>query len=133
MRYFLTAFVSILILSPAVHAAPGAVRCGKLLDVRSGQMLTDQVVVFDAGGSITSVAAFSSTKLPGGITAIDLSNATCLPGLIDVHTHLTGNPTSTGYAGLGISIPREAVTGVKNARLTLRAGFTTVRNVGAPG
>jgi imidazolonepropionase-like amidohydrolase len=133
MRYFLTALVCILILSPAALAAPGAVRCGKLLDVRSGQMLTDQLVVFDAGGTITSVAAFSSTKLPSGTTAIDLSNATCLPGLIDVHTHLTSDPTSTGYAGLGISIPREAMTGVKNARLTLRAGFTTVRNVGASG
>lgn len=133
MRHFLTAIVCILMLSPVAHAAPAAVRCGKLLDVRSGQTLSDQLVVFDASGTITSVAAFSSTKLPSGTTAIDLSKATCLPGLIDVHTHLTGDPTSTGYAGLGISIPREAVTGVKNARLTLRAGFTAVRNVGASG
>ena len=51
--------------------------------------------------------------------------------MIDVHTHLTGDPSHSGYAGLGISVPREAITGVKNARLTLHAGFTTVRNVGA--
>jgi imidazolonepropionase-like amidohydrolase len=50
-----------------------------------------------------------------------------------VHTHLTGDPASHGYSRLGISVPREAVIGVKNARLTLRAGFTTVRNVGAHG
>jgi imidazolonepropionase-like amidohydrolase len=56
-----------------------------------------------------------------------------LPGLIDVHTHLTSDPTNNGYAGLGVSVPREAVTGVKNARKTLHAGFTTVRNVGASG
>jgi imidazolonepropionase-like amidohydrolase len=133
MRKILLVLFFVSVLSPRSSCAPGAVRCGKLLDVRSGQMLADQIVVFDASGTITSVGSSSFTKLPNGVTAIDLSNATCLPGLIDVHTHLTGEPTNNGYAGLGISVPREAITGVKNARLTLRAGFTTVRNVGASG
>jgi imidazolonepropionase-like amidohydrolase len=133
MRHFLFALVCVFTFSGVTHAAPGAVRCGKLLEVRSGQMLTDQTVVFDAEGTISSVGPSSLTKLPSGITAIDLSNATCLPGLIDVHTHLTGDPASHGYSRLGVSVPREAITGVKNARLTLRAGFTTVRNVGAHG
>jgi imidazolonepropionase-like amidohydrolase len=133
MRHFLMALVCVFAFSGVTFASPGAVRCGKLLDVRSGQMLTDQVVVFDATGTITSVGSASSTKLASGITAIYLSNVTCLPGLIDVHTHLTGEPTGNGYSSLGISIPREAITGAKNARLTVRAGFTTVRNVGASG
>ncbi len=133
MRKVLLTVGACFVFAPFTLAAPGAVRCGKLLDVRSGRMLADQVVVFDENGVITAVGPAASTKLPGGVAAIDLSAATCLPGLIDVHTHLTGDPSSKGYQGLGISVPREAITGVKNARLTLRAGLTTVRNVGASG
>jgi imidazolonepropionase-like amidohydrolase len=125
--------IAIAVAAPLGFAAPGAVRCGKLLDVRSGRMLTDQVIVFDANGTITAVGPAASTSAPSGTVPVDLSSATCLPGLIDVHTHLTGDPSSTGYQGLGISVPREAITGAKNARRTVRAGFTTVRNVGASG
>src|SRR5215469_2012848 len=113
----------------AISGAPGAVYCGKLLDVRSGQLLSDQIVTFEADGVITSVGPASGSMG----SAIDLSRATCLPGLIDVHTHITGEPSHSGYAGLGVSIPRSAITGAKNARLTLRAGFTAIRNVGAAG
>jgi imidazolonepropionase-like amidohydrolase len=56
-----------------------------------------------------------------------------LPGLIDAHTHLTFDVTHVGYSSLGMSVPREALVGAKNARITLEAGFTTVRNVGATG
>src|SRR5208282_888640 len=131
MRKSLLALLACLFFVSFTHAAPGAVRCGKLLDVRNGHMLSDQVVVFDDSGAITAVGPAASTKLPAGVAAIDLSAATCLPGLIDVHTHITFDPSSSGYQALGISVPREAVTGVKNARVTLRAGFTTIRNVGA--
>src|SRR6202795_3268745 len=133
MRKLLFALFVVVVASPFVDAAPGAVRCGKLLDVRSGRMLTDQLVTFDSSGTITAVGPASSTALSGGAAPYDLSAATCLPGLIDVHTHLTGDPSSSGYQALGISVPREAIIGAKNARLTLRAGFTTVRNVGASG
>src|SRR6202790_2839899 len=118
-------------MTPVAIAAPGAIRCGKLIDVQSGRVLANQVVVFDDQGVITASGDAATTTLPQGIAAIDLSSVTCLPGLIDVHTHLTSDPTAQGYEGLGISVPREAITGAKNARTTLRAGFTTVRNVGA--
>src|SRR5579859_6930980 len=130
MRKVLAALVLSLLAVSVSQAAPGSVRCGKLVDVRAGRLLENQLVSFDADGTITSVAPAGSS-LPAG--TIDLARATCLPGLIDVHTHLTSDPTDNGYAGLGISIPRSAVTGAKNARLTLFAGFTTDRNVGAPG
>src|SRR5882724_10043749 len=118
-------------LSPVAYAAPGAVRCGQLLDARTGKLLKDQVIVFDADGVITAVGPAGLPLSAGGATTVDLPSATCLPGLIDVHTHLTGDPSASGYQGLGISVPREAITGAKNARITVHAGFTTVRNVGA--
>jgi len=132
MRKFLFALILTLTSVSISEAAPGggAVRCGKLLDVRSGKLLEDQLVSFDANGTITSVAS-AGPSLPEG--TLDLAHATCLPGLIDVHTHITGDPSDSGYLGLGTSIPRSAVKGAKNARLTLLAGFTTVRNVGADG
>src|ERR1700730_5819343 len=131
MRRFLLALILLAALSPFANAAPGAVRCGQLLDVRTGRLLKDQVIVFDADGTITAIGPTGSPLSAGGATTVDLPSATCLPGLIDVHTHLTDDPTSNGYEGLGISVPREAITGVKNARITVHAGFTTVRNVGA--
>jgi imidazolonepropionase-like amidohydrolase len=135
LRTFLLALVLPVVLlatiTPLASAAPGAIRCGQLLDVRSGRLLKDQVIVFDSDGIITAVGPAGSPISAGAATTVDLPSATCLPGLIDVHTHLTGDPSQSGYQGLGISVPREAVIGVKNARLAVRAGFTTVRNVGA--
>jgi imidazolonepropionase-like amidohydrolase len=112
--------------------APKAVviHAGRLLDVKSGKTLTNQTIVIQAD-KIASVGG-ASTVIPDGAQVIDLPNATVLPGLIDAHTHLTFNP-HFGYENLGISVPREALIGAHNARLTLEAGFTTVRNVGASG
>lgn len=114
-------------------AEAGAVHCGKLLDVRSGKLLADQTIVFDDKGVITAVGASGTVKLPDGIKPTELGALTCLPGLIDAHVHLTSNASDHGYQALGISIPRQATIGVKNARITLMAGFTSVRNVGADG
>jgi imidazolonepropionase-like amidohydrolase len=133
MRQILRAWLFILSFVPAAFASPGAVRCGKLVDVRTGNLLVDQVVVFDESGTVTAIGATASTALPKGVTPVDLSGSTCLPGLIDVHTHITMDPYMSGYEGLGVSYPREAIYGAKNANKTLRAGFTTVRNVGAGG
>ena len=104
------------------------VRAGKLLDVRTGKMLSDQAIVVE-NGKIVSVGPDSGTT-DAGVTVIDLSGKTVLPGLIDAHTHITFDPRF-GYDRLAISLPREALIGAKNARITLLAGFTTIRNLGA--
>lgn len=109
-------------------SAPVVLRCGKLLDVRSGTLRDNQTIVIE-GNKIKSVGA--PPAIAGAF--IDLSGATCLPGLIDVHDHLTSDPSDSGYKGLAVSVPRSAIKGARNARATLLAGFTTVRNVGASG
>ncbi len=113
--------------APAVY-----VHAGRLLDVRSGKMLTDQMIVI-RGEKIESVAPFASALIPGGSSVVDLTHATVLPGLIDAHDHLTGNATLHGFRALGVSVPRTTLYGATNALRTLNAGFTAVRNVGAPG
>lgn len=117
------------------QAAPAAqsvvIRAGRLFDAESGR-LTDHPVIVVSGNRIASVGS-GNVPLPANARVIDLGDATVLPGLIDVHTHLTTDAGNAGYESLGISSPRAALIGVKNARLTLLAGFTTVRNVGAEG
>ena len=108
------------------------VRAGHLLDVKTGKILDNQAILIE-GDKVVSVGPAPGNQATSGAITINLPNATVLPGLIDAHTHLTGDPKNIGYQSLGISVPRDALTGAKNARLTLQAGFTTVRNVGAPG
>jgi imidazolonepropionase-like amidohydrolase len=133
---FLLPVLALLMSAAAQDSAPPAgrtiVKAGHLLDVKSGRMLAGQAVVIEAD-RIVSVGAAADAKISAQDRLIDLHDATLLPGLIDAHTHLTGDPGDAGFEGLAISLPRETLTGAKNARTTLEAGFTTVRNVGARG
>jgi len=117
----------------AQQAAPApktvVIRAGHLLDVKTGKALSNQTIIIQ-GDKIASVGP--DTTVPAGAQVVDLSNATLLPGLIDAHTHVTFNP-NFGYSQLAISVPREALIGARNARVTLEAGFTTIRNVSAKG
>ncbi|HUC54315.1 MAG TPA: amidohydrolase family protein [Candidatus Cybelea sp.] len=106
------------------------VRAGHVLNVRTGELRANQAIVIE-GDKIAQMAASSEVAALPGDTTIDLPNATVLPGLIDMHTHLTFDLNSLGYQGLAISTAREALHGARNAKRTLEAGFTTVRNVGA--
>jgi len=113
-------------------ASVSYIRAGHLLDVTTGRLIADQVIVV-SGGRITEIGAATETEMPPDANIIDLSDATVLPGLIDLHVHLTLDPRFLGYEGLGRSAVRSAIYGVAAARRTLEAGFTTVRDVGAYG
>jgi imidazolonepropionase-like amidohydrolase len=104
------------------------VKAGHLLDVKTGQYQSHVEIVIE-NGVIKSVGHLGT--MPAGAKIVDLSNATVLPGLVDAHTHLTYDAGDVGLKELAISPEREALIGAANARITLLAGFTTVRNVGA--
>ncbi len=111
------------------HAAPltVAIRAGRLLDVESGRMLTDQVIIV-RDGRIQAVGP--NLKLPDEASLIDLSKQTVLPGLVDCHTHLADLADSEPLSLLRKSAVETAYAAIPNARVTLLAGFTTVRDVG---
>jgi len=103
----------------------------RLFDSVSGKIVTPGIVVISDG----KIQSLGSAAIPAGATVIDLGDATLLPGFIDAHTHLTYdfNPDYNGAQLLDLqrSIPETAIRSTANARVTLMAGFTTVRNVGA--
>jgi imidazolonepropionase-like amidohydrolase len=112
---------------PALAAGPPlSVTAARLLEVETGRVLRDQVVRIE-NGTIASVAS----RAPGQAVDIDLGDVTLLPGLIDAHVHLIGGEEQTPYEDLTQTAARAAIEGVANARKTLLAGFTTVRDLGA--
>ena len=99
----------------------------QILDVRSGKLINADILV--ESGVIKKVA--KNIPIKSEYEIIDLRNMTVLPGLMDAHVHLTGNTDLKGHQGISESSYLATIYGVKNAKKTLMAGFTTVRNVGA--
>lgn len=111
------------------HADTVVVTADRMIDVIAGHIVDHpQITIVD--GRIAAVATADSA-VPAGARRVDLAGMTLLPGLIDMHTHITADPRYSGYRGLEFTDNFWTVVGVANAKKTLEAGFTTIRNVGS--
>jgi imidazolonepropionase-like amidohydrolase len=104
-----------------------AIRAGKFVDVEAGRTLANQIILI-RGTKIAAVG--SNLSIPEGVQVIDLSNMTVLPGLVDCHTHLADLASAEPLDVLKKTAAEYAYAAIPNARVTLLAGFTTVRDVG---
>jgi imidazolonepropionase-like amidohydrolase len=121
-------FAAMPALTADAPAAVTAVQCGHLIDTAAGKLLGESTVVID-GGRVREVT--SGKSAPAGAKIIDLSTQTCLPGLIDAHTHLTEETSRTAYVDkFHWNLADYVIRSTVYARRTLLAGFTTVRNLG---
>jgi imidazolonepropionase-like amidohydrolase len=132
MRKILGALLLLLTISGSYAQNKNTIiKAGKMIDVESGKLLTNQMI-WVRNDSIIQVGSNFPTQKEA--TIIDLSAYTVLPGLIDCHTHITGQPGGDYYADIFRKTPVDvAVTAHIYAKRTLEAGFTTVRDLGASG
>ncbi len=125
-----TVVSSLLLLATPAFAEPAFITAARMIDPATGKVIENPGIIVDEG-KIVSVGSRVTMKPPAGAMMIDLGDKTVLPGLIDMHTHMTGDAKLGGYSGIGETREAAAIWGVVNAEKTLMAGFTTVRNVGA--
>lgn len=119
--------------APAAMAETVYLTAERMVDPASGRVIEAPALVIE-DGKIVKTGTAASLAAPEGATAIDLSGKTLLPGLIDMHVHLTGDPTKGGgYSFMALPSERFVIWAVNNAEKTLMAGFTTVRNTGSDG
>src|SRR5882672_11893506 len=129
-RFFMIAGIFLYsAIAATAHADTVVVTADKMIDVLAGRVIDHpQVTIVD--GRITAVGP-QSGALPADTRRIDLPGMTLLPGLIDMHTHITSDPRYSGYRELEFTDNFWTVVGVASAKRTLEAGFTTIRNVGS--
>jgi imidazolonepropionase-like amidohydrolase len=119
---------TLLLYCASLPAQITAIKAGKLIDTEAGTVLTNQVILVK-DGKVDAVGA--NLNIPPDATILDLSGMTVLPGLIDCHTHLTDSyADSDPLSELRKTAAVDAFASIPNAKTTLLAGFTTVRDVG---
>lgn len=122
------ALLLVLAQSASPEGASIALQCGAVFDAENGRLEDARVVIVE-GERISAIHARMPADFAG--TRIDLGSATCLPGLIDLHTHLAFEPSAQSYGEAFRLDPADyALRAADNALKTLRAGFTTVRDLG---
>jgi imidazolonepropionase-like amidohydrolase len=117
-----TAFSSINLLAQDILLVPK-----NILDIQTGKLITGNIHI--KNGLIHSIS--SKPSYDNNLEIVNLEGVTLIPGLMDAHVHLIGNNELNGYQSMSESSQMATLYGVKNAKNTLLAGFTTVRNVGA--
>ena len=127
--FLLAAAAAISIAAPS--SAATVVTADRMLDVVNGRYVDRPAILIGDDGHIQQVGTLAAMQLPAGTKHIDLPGETLLPGLIDMHVHLTSLAEIGGYQGLKYTDNFWTAVGVPNAKTTLNAGFTTVRNVGS--
>jgi len=115
-----------------VTAEDTYITAAAVIDVATG-IKTENAAVLVRDGQIVAVGNTTDVTKPDGATHIDLPEQTLLPGMMDMHVHLSSDAETNFFESMSYSVPRQAVIAVKNAQKTLMAGFTTVRDVGAGG
>ena len=127
MKKVLLFFIFLLFIQVDANSKSLLIKPKQILDVRSGMLVNADILI--ESGVIVKVS--KNIPIMNHYEIIDLQDMTILPGLMDAHVHLTGNTDLKGHEGISESSYLATIYGVKNAKQTLMAGFTTVRNVGA--
>lgn len=131
MRHF--TLLAVLLFSAPALAEVSYLTADRMIDPVSGRVIEQPALLIE-DGKISVAGTQADLAAPDGAGLIDLSGKTILPGLIDMHTHVTSDPTKArGYGALAYQSERSVIWGVNNLERTLMAGFTTVRNVGTAG
>ena len=131
MKHFLLAAAAVVSIAVPASAAT-IVTADRMLDVKTGRYIDHPAILVGDDGRIQQIGSLASMTVPAGTKQIDLAGETLLPGLIDMHVHLNSFAEIGGYQGLKYTDSFWATIGPVNARKTIDAGFTTVRNVGSP-
>jgi imidazolonepropionase-like amidohydrolase len=133
VKYFqLLSVATVLLVGSNAMAQQTLINADAYVDVKQGKVVNNIAILID-GNKIVQVGQQGKVKTQQDAKVINLKGKTLVPGLMDMHVHLSSDAEDNFLAAKGNSVPRQTVKAVKNAKKTLLAGFTTVRNLGASG